>query len=396
MHRLLTVTLAFLGMVGALAIDAYLPSMPAIGQEFGASAAAVQQTLSAFLFAFAFMMLFHGTLSDSFGRRRILLVMLSIYTLASVGAACSPSLGWLIAFRVLQGLCAGAGSVLGAAVVQDLFSGAQAQRMMSHIMMVFGLAPAVAPVVGGHLHVAFGWRSTFVFMALFGLAMVILCYRTLPESLPPEKRQPFHPGAIWRNYMMVLGRHRFVVLVLALGMSFGGLSLYISSAAHFIIHILHLSETAFAWLFIPLIGGMMVGSALSGKFAHRHAPAALVNAGYALMGLSALLGVGYNLLFTAEVPWAVLPLAVYSFGLSIAMPAIQVQALSLFPHNRGLASSMLGFIQMTAFALVAGFLAPLLFDSALKLALGLAGTLLLSFMLWCLSGVVRDAGAEQS
>ena len=383
-------------MVGALAIDAYLPSIPAIGREFGASAVAVQQTLSLFLFAFAFMMLFHGTLSDSFGRRRVLLAMLSVYTLASVGAAFAPSLGWLIACRVLQGLSAGAGSVVGAAVVQDLFSGAQAQRMMSHIMMVFGLAPAIAPVLGGHLHVAFGWRSTFIFMTLFGAAMVVLCYRALPESLPAEKRQPFHPAAIWRNYLMVVGRYRFVMLVLALGMSFGGLSLYISSAAHFIIRILNLSETSFAWMFIPLIGGMMVGSALSGKFAHRYSPVRLVFAGYAVMGLSAVLGLAYNGLFEAAVPWAVLPLAVYSFGLAIAMPAIQMKALSLFPHNRGLASSMQGFIQMMAFALVAGFLAPLLFDSAFKLAAGLAGTLAVSFALWLASGAWRAEEAAVS
>jgi DHA1 family bicyclomycin/chloramphenicol resistance-like MFS transporter len=153
MQRLLTVILACLGMVGALAIDTYLPSIPAIGRAFEVGPVAVQQTLSVFLFTFAFMMLFHGTLSDSFGRRPVILVALVVYTLGSVGAALAPSFGWLLAFRALQGLAAGAGSVIGQAIVQDRFSGAQAQKMMSHIMMVFGLAPAIAPVLGGWLHV---------------------------------------------------------------------------------------------------------------------------------------------------------------------------------------------------------------------------------------------------
>ena len=149
MTKLLTWILAGLAMVGPLAIDTYLPSFPAIVQDFNASPLLVQQTLSFFLFTFAFMMLFYGTLSDSFGRRPVILVSLVLYVIASVGAALAPSLGWLLAWRVLQGLSAGAGSVIGRAIVQDRYSGAAAQKILSHIMMVFALAPAIAPVLGG-------------------------------------------------------------------------------------------------------------------------------------------------------------------------------------------------------------------------------------------------------
>jgi len=382
MQRLLTVILACLGMIGALAIDTYLPSMPAIGAEFGVGPVAVQQTLSVFLFCFAFMMLFYGTLSDSFGRRPVILAALSVYTLASVGAAFAPSFGALLACRALQGLSAGAGSVIGQAIVQDRFAGSQAQKILSHIMMVFGLAPAIAPVLGGWLHVSFGWRSTFVFLAIFGTAMILLCLRLLPESLPREKRQAFHPVTIGRNYLMVLRRPQFVLLSLAVGMAFGGLSLYIGSAANFVMEILGLPETAFAWMFIPLIGGMVAGSAWGGKRAAHVAPARMMWIGYAVMGLAAVLNVGYNALFPALVPWAVLPLFVYTFGLAVAMPAIQLTAMGLFPDNRGLAASMVGFIQMMSFALVSGLVAPLLFGSALKLALGVAVGLVLSFVAW--------------
>jgi DHA1 family bicyclomycin/chloramphenicol resistance-like MFS transporter len=380
MQRLLTVILACLGMVGALAIDTYLPSIPAIGRAFDVGPVAVQQTLSVFLFTFAFMMLFYGTLSDSFGRRPVIMVALTIYTLASAGAALAPTFGWLLLFRALQGMSAGAGSVIGQAIVQDRFQGADAQRIMSHIMMVFGLAPAVAPVIGGWLYVTFGWRATFVFLALFGGAMLLACLKWLPESLPPHRRHPFHGVAIARNYLKV-GRHpQFLLLSLSVGMAFGGLSLYIGSAANFVMEILHLPETAFAWMFIPLIGGMVAGSAWAGKRVHKVGRGRMLAIGYGMMLLACVLNVAYTALFTPQVPWAVLPLAVYTFGLAVAMPAIQVGALALFPDNRGLASSMLSFIQMMSFALVSGLVAPLLFGSAFKLACGVAVGLAASFV----------------
>lgn len=394
MQKLLTVILACLGMIGALAIDTYLPSMPAIGAEFAVGPVAVQQTLSVFLFTFAFMMLFYGTLSDSFGRRPVILAALLVYTLASIGAAWAPSFGWLLVFRALQGLSAGAGSVIGQAIVQDRFSGPQAQRMMSHIMMVFGLAPAIAPILGGWLHVTFGWRSSFVFLAVFGAAMILLVMKMLPESLPVDKRQAFHPGAIGRNYLMVLRNPQFVFLALSVGLAFSGLSLYIGSASNFVMEILGLPETAFAWMFIPLVGGMVVGSAWGGKRAHASTPAGMMWTGYAVMALGVALNVGYHSFAPASVPWSVLPLFVYTFGLAVAMPAVQLTAMGLFPRNRGLASSMVGFIQMMAFALVSGLVAPLLFESALKLALGVAGGLALSFGTWRLS--VRTAVAQGS
>jgi DHA1 family bicyclomycin/chloramphenicol resistance-like MFS transporter len=382
MQRILTVILACLGMVGALAIDTYLPSIPAIGRDFAVGPVAVQQTLSVFLFTFAFMMLFYGTLSDSFGRRPVILVALVVYTLASAGAAMAPTFGWLLVFRALQGLSAGAGSVIGQAIVQDRFNGADAQRIMSHIMMVFGLAPAIAPILGGWLHVTFGWRSTFVFLALFGALMVLAVWKLLPESLPPEKRHAFHGGAIARNYVKVLGHPQFLLLALAVGLAFGGLSIYIGSAANFVMDILGLPETAFAWMFIPLISGMVIGSAWGGKRAARIAPLAMRRIGYGLMALACVLNVGYAALVGdhVAVPWAVLPLMVYTFGLAVAMPAIQVGALALFPDNRGLASSLLAFVQMMSFALISGLVAPLLFGSAFKLACGVAAGLVASFI----------------
>jgi DHA1 family bicyclomycin/chloramphenicol resistance-like MFS transporter len=223
--------------------------------------------------------------------------------------------------------------------------------------------------------------------------MVLLCWKMLPESLPAEKRHAFHFGNIARNYLKVLSHPRFLLLALAVGMAFGGLSLYIGSAANFVMEILHLPETAFGWMFIPLISGMVIGSAWGGKRAATVAAVRMKWIGFGVMALGCVLNVGYTGLFTPAIPWAVLPLLVYTFGLAVAMPAIQVGALALFPDNRGLASSMLAFIQMMSFALVSGVVAPLLFDSAFKLACGVTVGLALSFAAWQASTLFKQKGA---
>lgn len=385
MLDLLTWILAGLSMTGALAIDMYLPSFHGIGASFGVGPALVQQTLSAFLFAFAFMMLFCGMLSDSFGRRPVILWSLVLYGAASFGAAFAPSLGWLLACRVLQGLAAGAGSVVGRAVIQDRLSGAEAQRMMASVMMVFGLAPAIAPILGGWLHTLFGWRSVFLFLGGFGVLMFVACWRGLPESLPVARRHAFHPGAITRAYWTVLRDRQFLLLALAFGMSFSGIALYIGSAARFVVGILGLPETGFGWLFIPLIGGMMLGSATAGRLAARMTQDRLILAGFGVMALAALVNVGYNALFAAALPWAVLPLFFYAFGVALAMPALTLASMALFPERSGLAASLQGFVQMMVFAVVSGLIAPLLFDSALKLACGVLVAAIVSTLCWRLA-----------
>ncbi len=385
MNILLTLLLAGLSMVGPLAIDTYLPSFPAITQAFDASPMLVQQTLSMFLFCFAFMMLFYGTLSDSFGRRPVIIISLVLYIAASVVAAMAQSIGVLLACRIVQGLAAGAGSVVGRAIVQDRFTGAEAQKILANIMMVFGLAPAIAPVLGGWLQVSFGWRSIFWFLSAFGILMLVAVQRALPESLPVKDRHPFHLGVIAKNYWKVLCHHHFLLLSVAVGMCFAGVALYIGSAAYFVMNILHLPETAFAWMFVPLISGMVIGSALSGKFAHKFSRKTQVWLGFAVMISAGVINVAYNVAFVAAVPWAVMPLFIYSFGLALAMTPLSLIALEYFPNNSGLAASMQSFIQMLLFALVSGLVAPLLFDSALNLAWGVLASLILSVIAWLLA-----------
>ncbi|HJV84151.1 MAG TPA: multidrug effflux MFS transporter [Noviherbaspirillum sp.] len=366
--RSLTLILAGLAMLGPFSIDTYLPSFASIARDFQVDPVLVQQTLSAYLACFATMMLFHGTLSDSFGRRPVIMASLGVYTLASAGAALAPSLGWLIAFRALQGLSAGAGTVVGRAMIRDRLSGAHAQKMLSDVTVVFAVAPAVAPVLGGWMEVWFGWRSVFAFLCLLGLLMTLACWRALAESLPQERRQPFHARQILGNYGLVLQHPRFLLLVFALALASIGYFVYIASAPHFVIDVLHLTETSFAWLFIPVVIGLVGGAGMAGRLAHHWSPVRLITLGYVLVGLSAAANLLYASIFPAQVPWAVLPLLLYTFGVSVASPSIMVLTLNVFPAMRGLAASMQAFFQTLMYAAVSALVAPLVAQSALRLA----------------------------
>ena len=364
----MTLTLAGLAMLGAFAIDTFLPSFPAIAASFSIDVALVQQTLSAYLLAFSVMSLFYGTLSDAFGRRPVILVSLVVFTVASAGAALAPSFGWLLFFRVLQGLSAGAGRVIGQAVVRDRFQGADAQRLMASITMVFGLAPAIAPVLGGYLHTAFGWRSVFVFLVVVGLLLLAGTWRYVPESLPAAQRIPFHPRSLLARYVDALRNVRFVAGALAVGFAFGGQAIYISAAPHFVLDILKLPETAFAWLFVPMIGGLVVGAGVGARQAARTPPARLLRIGFACMGVSAIANLVGNSLHAAALPWAVLPIMGYAFGLGLAMPLMSIATLDLYPAMRGLAASLITFMQMLVFSIMSGVVATLAFGSAARLA----------------------------
>lgn len=378
----LTLLLAFFTMLGPLGIDTYLPSFHAIAQEFAVDAAVVQQTLSVYVLGLALMMLVYGTLSDAIGRRRVMLFTVTGFGLVSLLAALAPSIESLIALRAAQGVMAGAGMVVSRAMVQDRYQGAQAQRMMAMIMVVFGLAPALAPILGGWLQLHGGWRASFVFLAVFALLLLATAWRGLPETLEVAQRTPLAWRPIARNYLIAIRHRPFRRMLLAIGMMGSGMAVYIASAAEFVITLLGQSETDFGWLFIPLVGGGMLGSVISSFLASRLPPRRQKQIGFALMALACISNVIYNLLFTASLPWAVMPIALYTLSWSLISPVVVLQAVGLFPQMRGLASSLQGFVQMLLFALITSALVPLLFHSALLLALGHAAMVMGGMLVW--------------
>lgn len=368
----LALLLAALGMLGPFAIDTYLPAFAGIGRDLGANAVEMQQTLSAYLFAFAAMNLFHGALSDSIGRRPVVLAGIAVFTIASVGCALSDSIGALVFFRALQGLSIGAGIVVSRAVVRDLFTPAQAQRVMAQITLFFGLAPAIAPLIGGWMFTLAGWRSIFWLLAALGALLWLANLRHLPETLHAGQRQPFSPAHLMRGYVALGMNPRFLLLALASGVPFNGMFLYVLSAPVFLGEVLGLAPTQFFWFFLVSIAGIMGGAWISGRLAGRIPPARQIAIGFTVMSVVALVNVLLAFAFAPDPLWSIPPVAAIAFGWSLLTPSVTLLALDVVPERRGMAASLQAFVGSAVNGLAAGLIAPLVMHSAAALALGSA------------------------
>ena len=378
----LAALLSLLGMVGPFSVDTYLPAFAGIALSLDASPVQMQQTLSAYLFGFAFMSLFHGAISDSFGRRPVVLWGVAIFTLSSVGCALSENIGQLVFFRVLQGLSTGAGIVVSRTVVRDMFEPSQAQKVMSQITIFFGIAPAIAPIIGGWLFVLAGWHSIFWFLGAVGVVLWLANFRYLPETLHVTQRQPFNTRNLLRGYWQLGLDPRFLLLALASGIPFNGSFLYVLSAPAFLGEHLQLAPTQFFWFFIFSIGGIMGGAWLSGRLAGRIAPERQIRYGFMVMFVSALVNLVANWLFVAHVSWALIPLCVFAFGWALMVPVVTLLVLDLHPERRGMASSLQMFVGSMANGLVAGVIAPLVMHSALGLAAASMAMLCIGLVAW--------------
>lgn len=378
----LSVLLACLGMLGPFAIDTYLPAFAGIAQSLDATPLQIQQTLSAYLFAFALMSLFHGSLSDSFGRRPVVLTGIVMFTLASVGCALAQSIEQLVFFRALQGLSTGAGIVVSRAVIRDLFPPAQAQRVMSQVTLFFGVAPAVAPIIGGFLFVHLGWHAVFWFLAAVGVALFIGNYFLLPETLHASQRQPFEVRHLMAGYLKLGLDKRFLLLALASGIPFNGMFLYVLSAPAFLGELLGLDPTQFFWFFVCTISGIMAGAAISGRLAGRIAPERQIRIGFTIMVAVSLVNLVANLLFTAHVSWALIPIGLYSLGWAMMTPVVTLMVLDLHPDRRGMSASMQAFVGSASNGLVAGALAPLVMHSTQWLAVASTALMSIGLVAW--------------
>ena len=362
------VLLAVLGMLGPFSIDTYLPAFSGISASLGATPLQMQQTLSAYLFGFAFMALFHGAISDSFGRRPVVLWGLAVFTLASVGCALSQSIGQLIFFRAMQGLSTGAGIVIARAVVRDMYAPSQAQKVMSQITLFFGAAPAIAPLLGGWLLIHSSWHAIFWFLAALGVVLWIANYRLLPETLHPTQRQHFHIKNLLAGYWQLGADPRFLLLALASGVPFNGMFLYILSAPVFLGEHLHLLPQQFFWCFLVTIGGIMLGAWVSGRVAGKITQKRQIRNGFVIMLCIGVVNLIANLLLTAHVSWALWPLGIFAFGWAMMVPVVTLLVLDLHPDRRGMASSLQMFIGSGSNGIVAGLIAPWVMHSTVALA----------------------------
>jgi len=360
-------------MLGPFSINAYLPSFQEMGVVLRTDAVALQQTISVYFFAFAFMSLWHGAISDSFGRRRVVLWGLAVYTASSLGCVFATGVEQLWALRALQGFSAGAGIVIGRAVVRDLHEGPLARRMMSQVVMIYGIAPAIAPLVGGALQIAFGWRSVFLFLALLSVSLLGAVALRLPETLPPQARRPFDAADLGRGYLVLLRNRGFMAWSLAYALMFGAFFIYVLSAPVFVMTHLGLGEGDFIWLFGPATAGLVSGSALAGRAAAYWSFGRTLATAFGLMGAATCYNLGVAWAAPDAAGWYVAYLFVFNLGMSLAIPALTIRGLDCVPTRRGMGSSIQLFVQTGFNAIIAALIAPLMWGSPMSLACGAAG-----------------------
>ena len=328
------------------------------------------------------MNLFHGALADSFGRRPVVIAGLALFTIASVGCALAPTIGWMIAFRALQGMSAGAGMIVSRAIIRDMFPPADAQRVMSQVTIYFGVAPAVAPIVGGFLFVYADWHIIFWFLAGVGALLLVLNMRLLPETLHATQVQPFNARNLLRGYVQLGGNLRFFAMCLASGVPFNGMFIYVLSAPAWLGGHLKLAPTEFFWFFCLTIGGIMAGAWLSGRAAGQVHPRKQIRRGLNLMVLATVINVALNALFAPQWWWALPPVALFAFGWALMVPVVTIKVLDMAPDRRGMASSLWAFVGSVFNGLVAGVISPLVMHSPLLLALTSAGFLVIGLVSW--------------
>ncbi len=386
--------LAGLGMLGPFAVDTYLPAFPAIESSLNATAIEVQQTLTAYMFSFGAMILLHGALSDTFGRRNIILGSLAVFAVATLGCAAAHSVEYLWAFRILQGVSAGAGVVIGRAIIRDLYSGAPAARLLSMVTMIFSLAPAIAPILGGWIVKLLDWRSIFLFLFAYTVLLFWFCWRGLPETLPPSKRQTFNPRFLMDSYGGVLRSPVFHLKAGALACNFAGMFLFVAAAPVFVTRHLGLGPDQFGWQFVPSVAGIFLGALSVNRMAGKLNVGRQVRIGFSFLIGAASANVLYHLIWPPALPWSVAPLFFYTFGMSIAAPGITLLVLDLFPSIRGVVASCQSFVQTMLAAAVSGLIAPMLSGSVVWLASGQLAFTVVALMCWQAGRAVHMSGSK--
>lgn len=376
------IALAILASLAPFAIDTYLPGFHIIASDLLSTPSYVQQSLTFYLIPYTVMTLFHGAISDSIGRITTIKWGLALFFFASIGCALSTSVEELWFFRALQGIGGGAGNVVARAMVRDLYEGAQAQRVMATIQIIFGIAPAVAPIVGGFL-LDYEWQSIFIFLALYAGIAIFLSSRILPETMPLKNRLPFDLKSISKRYRTIFKDKEFIFLILSISANFSAFFLYVLASPIFLIDLLGFSEKQFAYLFVPTVCGMIIGSFIAKKTAGVISPSKVTRFGYFWMALITISNVVFCYFFDNNPIVNIGFIALYNIGMAAIMPIISIAALDCFPKARGTAASGQAFMQMLFSSAVAGIIVPICWFSTFGLSLGLF--FILMFGLVCIT-----------
>ena len=362
--------LASLTALAPFAIDTYLPAFEVMENDLATNSNFIQQTLTFYLVPYTIMTIFHGAISDSIGRIKTIKYGMSLFILGSIGCVFSTSIEMLWISRLIQGVGAGAGNVVARAMVRDLYSGATAQKVMATIQIIFGIAPAIAPMVGGLL-LGISWQAIFIFLIMYSVLITIFSVNFLPETISKQNQLPFNFESVLSRYRDLLNDKNYIFLILAVSFNFSAFFLYVLSSPIFLMQHLNLSSSQFGYLFIPTVTGMIMGSFISKKTAGIISPAKMLKIAYLWMLLITSINLIFCLFFPSIIFMNIGLIALYNIGMAAAMPLISIKALDCFPKARGTAASGQAFSQMLVSSVVAGLVIPIIWGSLATLAVGM-------------------------
>ena len=358
--------------IGPAAMDAYLPGLPELARDFGVSPSAAQVTVTTYLLGLALGQLLSGPLSDVHGRRRPLVAGMAVFTVTTLACSLAPSLYVLAGMRLVQGTAAAVGVAVGRAIVRDLYAGAAGARYLSRLMMVIGLAPILAPIVGGQLLRFTSWRGVFVALAVLGLALTAIGARLLPETLPRERRRAAGLGITLRTFAQLLADRRFVGFVLIVGLGGGAMIGYVAGSSFVLQDVYGASPQLYGVLFGLNAVFLVAGAQVNAHLLATRSPRSLLR-----VGLVMLVVAGVALVVIVSLPKAGLATVMAPLMLQMASWSfVQANALALaltdHPAVAGTAAALLGVSQYAFGA----FTAPLVglggSDTALPMALVIA------------------------
>lgn len=362
--------LASLTALAPFAIDTYLPAFEVMEDDLETNSNFIQQTLTFYLVPYTVMTIFHGAISDSIGRIKTIKYGMSLFILGSIGCVFATSIEMLWISRLIQGVGAGAGNVVARAMVRDLYSGATAQKVMATIQIIFGIAPAIAPMVGGLL-LGISWQAIFIFLIIYSVLITIFSVNFLPETISKQNQLPFNFESVLNRYRDLLNDKNYIFLILAVSFNFSAFFLYVLSSPIFLMQHLNLSSSQFGYLFIPTVTGMILGSFISKKTAGIISPAKMLKIAYLWMLSITSINLIFCLFFPSIIFMNIGLIALYNIGMAAAMPLISIKALDCFPKARGTAASGQAFSQMLVSSVVAGLIIPIIWGSLATLAIGM-------------------------
>jgi DHA1 family bicyclomycin/chloramphenicol resistance-like MFS transporter len=368
----LTLLLSALTAIGPLTTDMYLPSLPDIAQKLSASTAEVQLTISAYLIGFAVGQIVYGPVSDRHGRKPVLIGAMAIYFVATMLCAMAPTIDLLIAARLLQAVGGSGGIVLSRAVVRDLFSGNRAGREMSVIGAVMALAPVAAPVIGGIMQSAFGWRGIFVTQTFAGAALVAVVWFLLPETLKLRAAERISVASIWASYRIVARNPVYLAYLAMSSTIYAGLFAWLSGAAFVLQGLYGLTPFQFGFVFAIGSSGFLIGSFIAARLVGKIGLDGVLGVGGCCATVGGLGMVASVAIGSASSLSIVLPVSIYLAGLGMVLPQSIAGALTPFPERAGAASSLFGFVQQTLAAISGAGVGLLLGHDAWPLAAAVA------------------------